>query len=271
MLRRSVITSRKHSIFSLDNKVAIVTGAVGHLGSAISNCLVEFGATVILLGRTEKTLKDFVDKQKQRNNNKLEYFVCDVTNDNEFKKIVENVISKYGRIDLLVNNAYGKQDVEFKEITKKLWNQGLEISLNHYFTCIKEVSPYLLKAQNGSIINISSIYGTLGTDQRVYTPLDKITPPYYSVAKGGILQMTKYFSTLWAKNGIRVNAISPGVFPPKRGSERLDYMHELTSRVPMGRIGQPKDLEGVVILLASDASSYITGQNIIVDGGWSVW
>ena len=211
------------------------------------------------------------DIEKQINNNKLEYFVCDVTNDNEFKKIVENVISKYGRIDLLVNNAYGKQDVEFKEITKKLWNQGLEISLNHYFTCIKEVSPYLLKAQNGSIINISSIYGTLGTDQRVYAPLDKITPPYYSVAKGGILQMTKYFSTLWAKNGIRVNAISPGVFPPKRGSERLDYMHELTSRVPMGRIGQPKDLEGVVILLASDASSYITGQNIIVDGGWSVW
>lgn len=223
------------------------------------------------MGRTEQTLKDFVDKYQVHRKNTLEYFVCDVTKSEDFKKIVENVINKYGRIDILVNNAYGKQDLELQEITKESWNHAMEIMLNHYFTCINEVSPYLLKVQNGSIINITSIYGFLGTDQRVYAPLNKKTPPYYSVAKGGILQMTRYFATLWAENGIRVNAISPGVFPPKKGPEKSDYMHELTTRIPMGRIGQPENLAGAVILLASDASSYITGQNIVVDGGWSVW
>lgn len=259
------------SLFSLKNKVAIVTGAAGHLGSAISSCLYEFGSTVILLGRTEKTLKDLVNKHRPFLENKLEYFICDVTKNEDFKKIVEHIISKYGKVDILVNNAYGKQDLELNETTKELWNHGIEKALTHYFTCIKEVSPYLLEAQYGSIINIASIYGFLGTDQRVYSPLNKKTPPYYSVAKGGILQMTRYFATLWAEKGIRVNAISPGVFPPKRGPEKPDYMYELTSRVPMGRVGQPDDLAGAVILLASDASSYITGQNIVVDGGWSVW
>jgi gluconate 5-dehydrogenase len=265
------LNSQYKSLFSLHNKVAIVTGAAGHLGSAISICLYEFGATVILLGRTEQTLKNLVSKYQPLQQNKLEYIVCDVTKSKDFKRIVENVIFKYGGIDILVNNAYGKQDLELKEITKEVWDHALEMSLSHYFTCTKEVSPYLLKEKSGSIINIASIYGFLGTDQRVYSPLKKNTPPHYSVAKGGILQMTRYFATLWAEKGIRVNAISPGVFPPKKGPEKPDYMHELTTRIPMGRIGQPKDLAGVIILLASDASSYITGQNIVVDGGWSVW
>ena len=269
MIKKSINEYRE--IFSLVDKVAIVTGAYGYLGSAISKVLASFGANVLLVGRDENKLKDFINKNQELFNNKFEYFKCDVTNEEDFKSIVGNIKSKYGKIDILVNNAYGKQNEKFEELTKELWYQALENTLTHYFTCIKSVSPIMLKKRKGSIINVASLYGFLGTDQRIFSPLGKKSPIHYSVAKGGILQMTRYLAMLWANDGIRVNAISPGHFPPKRGPERPEYLDELTKRIPLGRIGKPNDLAGVVLLLASDASSYITGQNIVVDGGWSVW
>jgi len=261
----------REQLFSLNGKVAIVTGGAGYLGSGISKALASFGAKVIIIGRTEQKLKDFISQNKLMFPNKFEYFVCDVTHEEEFQNVVKDIRSKHGKIDILVNNAYGKQNEKFEELTKELWYQALENTLTHYFTCIKTVSPIMLKKRSGSIINIASLYSFLGTDQRIFVPLGNKSPIHYSVAKGGILQMTRYLSMLWADKDIRVNAISPGHFPPKRGPERPDYMHELTTRIPLGRIGKPDDLAGVVVLLASDASSYITGQNIVVDGGWSVW
>ncbi|MEW6069894.1 MAG: SDR family oxidoreductase [Candidatus Thermoplasmatota archaeon] len=263
---------RYKKLFSLEDRVAIVTGAYGHLGSSISKALAAFGARVILIGRNEQKLKDFVN-QNQPFFNKCEYFVCDVTKEEEFRKVVDRVVSTHRRIDILVNSAYARHDYKFEELTKEVWYEALDDTLTHYLTCIKEVSPVMLKAQKGSIINIASLYGFLGTDQRIFLPLGRPTPTpiHYSVAKGGILQMTRYLATLWADKGVRVNAISPGHFPPKRGPERPDYINEIIKRVPMRRIGQPDDIAGAIIFLASDASSYITGQNIIVDGGWSVW
>jgi len=258
-------------LFSLEDKVAIVTGAYGHLGSAISKALAAFGAHVVLVGRNEQRLKEFVNQNQSSFENRLKYFVCDVTHEEDFQKVVEKVVSKYGTIDILVNNAYVKQNEPFEELTKSEWNHALEHTLTHYFTCTKAVSPIMLKSKSGSIINIASVYSFLGTDQRIFMPLGKKSPIHYSVAKGGILQLTRYLATLWADKGIRVNAISPGHFPPKRGPERPDYINEITKRVPMGRIGQPDDLAGAVVFLASGASSYVTGQNLIVDGGWSVW
>ncbi len=263
--------NKYQKLFSLEKKVAVVTGGAGHLGSAISKALAGFGATVILLGRTEQKLKDFVNQNKSSFKNRFEYFVCDITHEKDFQKVVDKVVSSYGTIDILVNNAYGKQYEKFDDLTKERWYLALEHSLTQYFTCIKAVSSVMLKAQKGSIINIASIYSFLGPDQRIFLPLGRIAPIHYSVAKGGILQMTRYLATLWADKGIRVNAISPGHFPPKRGPDRPDYIQEITKRVPMGRIGQPDDLAGAVVFLASNASSYITGQNLIVDGGWSVW
>lgn len=271
MLRCEESTIHYEQLFSLKDKIAIVTGGSGHLGSAISKALAGFGATVIVLGRTEQVLKDFVDQNQPFCGKRLKYFVCDVTDESSFKEVVEETVDTYGTVDVLVNNAYGKQNESFDELTKEAWNNALDISLTHYFTCSQAVSRIMLEKQSGVIINIASIYGFLGTDQRVYEPLGKKTPLHYSVAKGGILQMTRYLAMLWAEKGIRVNAISPGVFSPRRGPERPDYMRELTKRVPLGRVGRPDDLAGVIALLASEASSYITGQNFIVDGGWSVW
>ena len=159
--------------------------------------------------------------------------------------------------------------VEWSELTKEQWDQALEHTLTHYFTCTQSVSPIMLRAGNGSIINIASIYGFLGTDHRIFLNLDNNPPIHYAVSKGGVLQMTRYLATLWADKGIRVNAISPGYFPKKKPNipERPDYIEEITKRTPMKRIGKPEDLMGSIIYLASDASVYVTGETIVVNGG----
>lgn len=261
------------NLFSIDGKVAIVTGAYGHLGSAISKALASFGAHVILVGRNEQKLNDFFEHNQAFFKNKGECQVCDVTNEKEFKKIVEKVFSHHGTIDILINNAYEKQNEKFEELTKSLWNHAIEHSLTQYLTCIQAVSPFMLKQHSGSIINIASLYAFLGCDQRIFLDLGNNPPIHYAVSKGGVLQMTRYLATYWAEKGIRVNAISPGYFPKKRSGipERPDYIRQITQRTPMRRIGQPDDLAGAVIYLAADASSFVTGQNIIVDGGWSSW
>ena len=258
-------------LFSLEDKTIIVTGGYGHLGSTMAKTLAEFGATVIVLGRHQAKLDTFLKKTTIKGNGTLQGYVCDVTSEQNFKELVEKVLDQHHSIDVLINNAYGKQYETFDELTIDLWHSALDAELTHYFTCIKAVSKQMIQQKQGSIINVASIYGSLGTDQRIFAPIERKSPIHYSVSKGGILQLTRYLATLWGEHNIRVNAISPGHFPPKRGPENPAYMKELTTRVPLGRIGQPPDLAGVTVLLASDASSYITGQNFIVDGGWSVW
>ena len=264
-------TDKYRQMFSLEDRVVMITGGAGHLGSSMSEALASFGANVIMIGRNEQRLSDLVKQNQASGKNSFEYYVCDVTREEEFQDAVEKVISNHGKIDVLINNAHSGKREKFEDLTKAGWNEGLEHTLTHYFTCIKAVSPIMLKAGSGSIINIASLWSYLAPDQRMYLDLNNNPPVHYSVAKGGALSMTHYLATLWADKGIRVNAISPGWFPQKRGPERPDYMHEITRRIPMGRIGQPDDLAGIVIYLASDASSYMTGQNIIIDGGFSVW
>ena len=259
-------------LFSLEKKVAVVTGAYGHLGSAISQALAGFGAKVILIGRNEQRLKTLITKYTDLMD-KFEYSICDVTDERKFYKIVKDIVANNKTIDILVNNAYEKQNETFEKLTKSKWNHGLATCLTHYVTCAHTVSPIMLKQKSGSIINIASIYAFLGVDHRIFLDLHNDPPIHYAASKGGILQITRYLATLWADKGIRVNTISPGYFPKKRPDipERPDYIEQIIQRTPMRRIGQPDDLAGAVVYLASNASSFVTGQNIVVDGGWSVW
>ncbi|RJQ13357.1 MAG: SDR family oxidoreductase [Nitrospiraceae bacterium] len=258
-------------IFSLKDKVALVTGGASHLGAAMSNALRDFGAKVILLSRNEQRLKDFIDQNSGAGDNCLEYYVCDVTREDDIHAVVEKVLARHGSVDILVNNAYSGTREKWEELTKASWDDAIENCLTLYYLTIKAVSPAMLKAGRGSIINMASLWSMLAPDQRVYLDLNNNAPLHYAVSKGGVLQMTRYLAALWAEKGIRVNAISPGWFPKKKGPERPDYMREITGRIPMDRIGHPDDLAGIAIFLASGASSYITGQNIVIDGGYSIW
>src|SRR5262249_50622629 len=142
---------------------------------------------------------------------------------------------------------------------------------NHYVSCSLAVSKYMIPASKGVIINNASIWSVLAPNKEMYLDLNNEPSLFVSAAKGAIVQVTRHLATFWARHNIRVNAISPGWFPKKRGPERLDYMREITSRIPMKRIGQPPELVGLAVYLASDASSYMTGQNIVVDGGYGLW
>lgn len=202
---------------------------------------------------------------------KIECRRCDVFNEPEFAMLVESIWNQGGRVDALINNANSAKRETWEELDKNAWLAGMDGALTHYFTCAKAVSNYMLKAGGGTIVNTSSLFGFLAPNFRMYPEGIRGPAAHHSAAKAGVLQLTSYLAALWGERGIRVNAVSPGFFPQKRGPERPDFMRELQIRIPMGRIGQPPDLVGAVVFLVSDASAYVTGQNLVVDGGYSLW
>lgn len=257
------------SNFNLEGKVGIVTGGYGYLGRNISDGLLEAGATVLVCGRNkDKYLKAF-GKYKSQNISFVKMDISSATSvRNAFRKIQKN----YRRMDILINNAFYSKGQTPEEMTDEEWSYGIDGTLNSIFRCIREVIPYMKKAQKGNIINISSMYGIIAPDFRIYKSNPKFfSPPHYGVAKAGVIQLTKYYAVYLAKYNVKVNAISPGAFPPPKVQKQKDFIEELSKKIPLGRVGNPEDLKGTVVFLASDASSYITGQNIVVDGGWTIW
>lgn len=253
-----------NNLFSLNNKVIIVTGGAGYLGSKISTTLVESGAIVYALGRDEEKLAKLSHLQIQASK-------IDVLNQAEFEQFISDIYKKHGHIDGLVNNASSAKREKWQDLNKELWDQGFEGSLTHYFTCIKILSKYFLEQKKGVIVNNASLFSFLAPCFPMHLDLGNAAAAHHAAAKGGVVQLTKYLAALWGKEGIRVNSISPGYFPQKRGPERLDYMKEMTVRIPMERIGKPSEIGGPVAFLLSDAASYITGHNLVVDGGYSIW
>ena len=248
----------KH-LFSLTNKTAIITGGAGHLGLAMAKGLADFGANVIITGRSK------LNKSFGKN---IDYVSCDVTHRKEFQKVV----SELDGVDILINNAFNEDRKKPEDISETDWVHAMNNMLNHVFYCSQTVIPGMISQGHGSIINISSIYGFLGTDQRVF---NEVPSPsiFYSVAKGGVLQLTKRLATEYGSKGVRVNTISPGAFPKKKLDQpgRPGYIVNLSSKAPMQREGQPEELAGAAVYLSSDASSFVTGHNLVVDGGWSAW
>jgi gluconate 5-dehydrogenase len=258
-------------LFSLAGKTAIVTGGTGHLGTEITKGLAAFGARVHVVGRDASKFAALTDNVSGNNGGAIECTVCDVTDVPKFSRVVEEICRRDGHIDVLINNAAGADRVSLEKLDKEAWFAGLEGSLNHYVTCSLAVSNHMIKAHSGVIINIASIWSVLAPNKEMYLDLNNEPPLFVTAAKGAIVQITKHLATFWAQHNIRVNAISPGWFPKRRGRDRPDFMEEITKRIPMKRVGRPHELAGLVVYLASEASSYVTGQNIVVDGGYSLW
>ena len=253
----------KH-LFSLANKTIVITGGNGHLGMGMARGLADFGGNVIITGRS---INVKVPPSPELEGS-IKYFCCDATDQEAFKRLLEEI----GEVDVLINNAFREERQDPEVITKDSWEVGMTDILTQVFFCSQAVLPSMLKRGKGSIINISSIYGFLGTDQKVFNEV-KSPSIFYSVAKGGMLQLTRRLATEYGSKGIRVNAISPGAFPKQKKGQvgRPGYIVNLSSKAPMQRTGSPEELAGAAVYLASDASSFVTGQNLVVDGGWSVW
>ena len=250
--------------FKLTNKVAIITGGNGHLGTEMTKALNEAGAMVVIAAQHEEKCKHILSDT-------VVFCQCDIASTESIQNTFSWVKQKFGSIDILINNAMFSKGQHPEEMTDEDWNYGVDGVLNSAFRTIKAVIPFFKEQQSGVILNISSMYGMVSPDFRIYEGNTFLNPPHYGAAKAGVIQLTKYYATYLAKYNVRVNAISPGTFPTEKVQENAEFVHRLSAKNPMGRIGKPDELKGVVVFLSSAASSYVTGQNIAVDGGWTAW
>ena len=196
---------------------------------------------------------------------KVRVFQCDVSNEDHVKALLSDTVDAFGRVDVLVNNAGVSAISPATDISLEEWNKVVSINLTGTFLCAREAAKQMIKQRDGKIINIASIYGAVGD---VFP-----ASPYYAT-KGAVVNLTRDLAVEWAPFNIHVNAIAPGFFPSEmtegifRDPHYLEYINKQT---PLGRTGNPDDLKGAVVYLASQASNYVTGQTIFVDGGWTSW
>lgn len=256
--------------FRLDTKIVLITGGYGHLGKAVTESLLFHGAQVYILGRDrDKFSQSF--KQEIKNSANLFFEFCDISSTEEIKKAFSKIYDKTGRIDVLINNAFYSKGQSPERMTDEEWEMGIDGTLNSVFRCTREIIPYFKTAKNGKIINVSSMYGVVAPHFEVYDDFPQfLNPPHYGVAKAGVVQLTKYYASYLGHLGINVNTVTPGPFPSLQVQNEAGFVEELEKKTCLNRIGKPEDLAGAFVFLASDASNFITGQNIIVDGGWTI-
>jgi len=270
-----------NNLFDLTGKTALITGAGGLLGPKHAEAIIEYGGKVILtdhhLDRVEKKAAIFNEKYGPGTAVALH---MDVTN----PESVETALEQCGRIDVLINNAAKDPKVKkedglttesrFETMTPDYWTEGIDAALNGTFYCSQAVGKRMLESGGGVILNVSSDLGVIAPDQRIYRKdgiadeQQNVKPITYSAAKWAIIGMTKYLAVYWAKKNIRVNCISPtGVF----NNHPEDFVKKLSNIIPMGRMAHIDEYKGAIVFMCSDASSYMTGENLVIDGGKTVW
>jgi NAD(P)-dependent dehydrogenase (short-subunit alcohol dehydrogenase family) len=271
--------TEKHSNerMPLFGKIAIVTGGSGFLGNQHCLALAEHGAHVVNFD---------INPSEGKSNSSISFMACDISDEEKVKGAVESVIKTKGKIDILVNNASvdhkvsskladNVSDYRFENFDFSSWGNELGVGLNGAIYCSKHVSRNMILNRSGTIINIASDLGVIAPDQRIYvkekqdnSALRFYKPFSYSVIKHGLVGLTKYLSTYLGEYGIRVNTLSPGSIENNQDPE---FLMNLRSRIPLGRLANVDEYKGAIQFLASDASSYMSGQNLIIDGGRTTW
>ena len=258
---------------SLQGRVALLTGAGGHIGAAIADGLAELGADLILLDRNMDSLQEVSDAISAKYDVRVLSIQMDLEHLDQYEVLAE-VRGVSRELDILVNCAafVGTDKLEgwnepFERQSSATWRRALEVNLTAPFILTQSLFPLLAESAGASVINFSSIYGVCAPDYSIYRGLEMNNPAAYAASKGGLLQLTKWLATTLAP-GVRVNAITPGGV--ERGQHNA-FIDRYEAKTPLRRMATEEDMKGAVAYLASDLSRYVTGQNIIVDGGWSVW
>lgn len=270
-------------MFRLEGRSAIVTGGPGLLGREFCRTLAKAGASVLVADLDGKAAEDTAQDLRLNGFNAVAA-KTDVTDPNSVKDMVEAAKDHFGRVDILVNSAAldpkfdpaaaakGIPSGTFEDYPLAAWKQALDVNLTGMFLCCQAaVKPMLEQNRKGSIINICSTYGLVAPDQRIYQKDGIQTaykPVYYSVTKAGVLGMTRYLAAYYAGTQIRVNALTPGGIFNQHDEE---FLKAYSARTVMGRMAERHEMNGAILFLASDSSSYMTGSNLVVDGGWTAW
>ena len=261
------------ALMKLKGRRAIITGAAGGLGRAITQTLAELGADLVLLDHIETPLLEQAAAIKAQWGINIDVCHCDLESQVEREVLIAQLLED-GRLDILINNAafVGTSSlkgwgVPFEQQLIETWRRALEVNLTAVFHLCQGLAPLLRASSSASIINIGSIYGEYGPDWSLYAGTAMSNPAAYSASKGGILQLTRWLATTLAP-AVRVNAISPGGIA--RGQAKT-FVERYEARTPLGRMATEDDFRGAVAFLASDMSAFMTGQNLSIDGGWGVW
>jgi NAD(P)-dependent dehydrogenase (short-subunit alcohol dehydrogenase family) len=267
-----------YSAFDLSDNVIVVTGGTGILGSLYCRRFAEVGARVVIADLSQEDCVKLASELTEEAGAECMGLAVDLSKEQAVKRWAKKILAHFGAIDVLVNNAATKTKNFFaplESFSLDEWNEVMAVNVTGMFLAVRELGPSMVKKGKGSIINIGSIYGIVGPDQRIYEGSyyeamdDSInTPLIYSVTKGAVAAMTKYLATYWGPKGVRTNTLIPGGVC---SGQNETFQTRYASRVPLGRMAQAEEMVGALIFLASDASSYVNGQNIIVDGGWTAW
>jgi NAD(P)-dependent dehydrogenase (short-subunit alcohol dehydrogenase family) len=256
-------------------RVALITGGAGHLGRAMADTMLQLGATVALIDRDTAALEGAAQTLRTSHpDSRVAIFETDLESDTARETLLSEFTAQFSRLDVLINNAGFVGDsnlkgwgVEFEAQSIETWRRAIEVNLTAPFHLAQLFAPLLRANGTGSIINISSIYGVIGPDLSLYDGTAMGNPAAYAASKGGLLQLTRWLATVLAP-AVRVNSITPGGL--ERGQPEA-FAKRYVAKTPMGRMGSEEDFIGAAAFLASDASRWVTGQNIVVDGGWTAW
>lgn len=253
------------SLFDLNGKTALVAGGGGYLGTPVCEALAAHGARVLVADLRLDAAQ--ASAERARRSGSAEAVALDTADEHA----IERVCDEAGPLEILVNLAASSRGRSLDEASAEDWAAGLEVCLTGSFLLARAAAKQMGE-QGGSIIHFSSMYGMISPDPRLYENLLPPNPPDYGAAKAGILQLTRYQAVFWARRNIRVNTIVPGPFPKPHGQGGVSaFTDRLSDRVPMGRVGNAEEIAGAVVYLASNASSYVTGTSLVVDGGWTAW
>jgi len=245
-------------MINLNNKIIVVTGGSGLLGNAILNEIIQSGGIAINIDINIKT------------NLKKRTIYCDITNSKKLQSVIQMILNEYGKIDGWVNNAYPRTpdwNQDFEKISINSWKKNIDIQLNSVFSCCQKVLIEMKKQGFGNIVNIGSIYGIVGPNFDIYENTKFTMPAAYSAIKGGVITFTKYLASYYGKYNIRVNCVSPGGIFNNQSDE---FIKKYETKTPLKKMAKAEQISPAIVFLLSDSAEYITGHNLIVDGGWTI-
>lgn len=256
-------------LFNLSGRTALLTGGCGHLGGALARALAEAGASVVLTSRDESRAREAAALLPQVGTARHIGLPLDHMQPETLAAGFKRAVDAAGPVSILVNNGHEALAADWSTVTPEQFSRHLA-NATGYFELARLVRNNAVERKlHASIVMLGSMYGVVGSYPDAYDGVCPASPVAYHTLKGGIVHMTRHLAVYWAKDGVRVNCLSPGPFPRETASAEM--VSRLTQKSPMGRMGKPHELKGALVFLASDASSYLTGQNLLVDGGWTAW